>query len=79
VKLKLKFFASLREIAGKTKETVESDAKTPRELWQSIVTIYPNTLEESSLKVAVNYHYESWDYLLKDGDEVAFIPPVAGG
>ena len=32
-----------------------------------------------SLRIAINQHYESEDTELKDGDEVAFIPPVQGG
>ena len=28
---------------------------------------------------AVNHEYVHADYLLKDGDEVAFFPPVTGG
>ncbi|MGH8244731.1 MAG: MoaD/ThiS family protein, partial [Steroidobacteraceae bacterium] len=31
------------------------------------------------LKVAVNAAFGGWDQALQDGDEVVFIPPVAGG
>ncbi len=30
-------------------------------------------------RFAVNFNFVSPDYILKDGDEVAFIPPVSGG
>jgi molybdopterin converting factor subunit 1 len=33
----------------------------------------------SSLRVAVNGAYAAWDDPIRDGDEVAIIPPVAGG
>ncbi|MGD8592332.1 MAG: MoaD/ThiS family protein, partial [Gammaproteobacteria bacterium] len=33
----------------------------------------PNTL------IAVNMEYVTQDHLIKDGDEVAFFPPVSGG
>jgi molybdopterin synthase sulfur carrier subunit len=33
----------------------------------------------SSLRLAVNGAYAGWDDLVRDGDEVAIIPPVAGG
>jgi molybdopterin converting factor subunit 1 len=33
----------------------------------------------SSLRIAVNGAYADWDDLIRDGDEVAIIPPVAGG
>jgi len=31
------------------------------------------------LKVAVNEQFSDWSHLLRDGDTVVFIPPVAGG
>lgn len=33
----------------------------------------------SSLRLAVNGAYANWDDPIRDGDEVAIIPPVAGG
>jgi molybdopterin converting factor small subunit len=33
----------------------------------------------SSLRVAINGTYAAWDEPVRDGDEVAIIPPVAGG
>ena len=33
----------------------------------------------STVLIAVNYEYQNLDYILKDGDEVALIPPVSGG
>ena len=30
-------------------------------------------------KPAVNLEYTSWDHVLREGDELAFIPPVSGG
>jgi molybdopterin converting factor small subunit len=28
---------------------------------------------------AINLEYTTWDHALRDGDEIAFIPPVSGG
>ncbi|GIS56486.1 MAG: hypothetical protein CM1200mP1_04240 [Candidatus Neomarinimicrobiota bacterium] len=36
-------------------------------------------LDDISLRIAINQHYESEDTELKNGDEVAFIPPGQGG
>jgi molybdopterin converting factor small subunit len=33
----------------------------------------------ASLAVAVNHRYVAWDEPLQEGDEVALLPPVAGG
>jgi Molybdopterin converting factor, small subunit len=38
-----------------------------------------NKLDEVFLRVAVNQKYVRGHIELKDGDEVAFIPPVQGG
>ena len=36
-------------------------------------------LDDVSLRVAINQNYVTEDIELKNGDEVAFIPPVQGG
>ena len=35
--------------------------------------------DSSRLVVAVNQEYQEHDHPLRDGDEVALIPPVSGG
>ena len=34
---------------------------------------------EKSTLIAVGVDYQTRDYVLKDGDEVSFFPPVQGG
>ncbi|WP_455211140.1 molybdopterin converting factor subunit 1 [Kaarinaea lacus] len=72
-----KFFASLRESLGLDESSVNlSDAKTVAEVWRLTTQgkpMPPNTL------MAVNMEYVKSDHPLKDGDEVAFFPPVSGG
>jgi molybdopterin converting factor subunit 1 len=77
--LNVKLFASVREAVGSRAETVEmSDGTTVGGLWQSYVSRYPK-LANLSVAYAVNHEYAGAECLLKDGDEVAFIPPVSGG
>ena len=41
---------------------------------------YPSlNLEDANFLIAVNYDYADYDKVLKDGDEIALIPPVSGG
>ena len=41
---------------------------------------YPNfSPNPPDIVIAVNREYAHHDHPLKDGDEVAFIPPVSGG
>ena len=79
MKIKIKYFASLRETADKTEETVETNAGTPAALYDELVARYGFTLEKSILKAAINEVYAEFDAQLEDGDTVVFIPPVAGG
>lgn len=75
------FFASGREAVGKKELEVElSEGSTVAELWKSLTREYPGLEGLSpSLLLAVNQEYVSRDVILKQGDEVAFIPPVSGG
>ena len=72
----VKFFASLRDRVGRTEEALPAGGiHTAQEVWRALVVDAPpaNTL------VAVNHEYANWNSAVKDGDEVAFFPPVTGG
>ena len=77
-KLRIEYFAILRERAGIDSEEVDTDASTPAELFDELSRRY--TFPDSGqLKVAVNDEFSDWNASLDDGDSVVFIPPVAGG
>lgn len=78
-KIHLEYFAVLRERRGLGKEVLESNAKTPRELYAELSPKYAFHLPEKEVRVAVNEAFAEWDTALKDGDRVVFIPPVSGG
>ena len=72
----VKFFASLREQVGHGDASLDtSDNLTVEQVWSatSAITMPDNTL------CAVNMEYVDVTQLVKDGDEVAFFPPVTGG
>jgi len=81
LKVRLLFFAVLREIAGRSEEVVElPEGSRAGDVWQRLRD------EHAALRdyiqppmIAVNESYAGVDELLRDGDELAFIPPVAGG
>ncbi len=75
----LRYYALLREQAGRASETVESRARTPAELYAELAARHGFRLAQAQLKVAVNAAFADWDRPLADGDEIVFIPPVAGG
>jgi molybdopterin-guanine dinucleotide biosynthesis protein A len=79
MKLRVQYFALMREQAGRSEETLETVAATPAELYGELVGRYGFTLTREQLKVAVNSEFSDWSRPLAAGDDVVFIPPVAGG
>ena len=79
--MKLRLYASLRERAGRAEERLElPEGATAETAWQALVAVTPSLApRRTSLAVAVNRVYASFETVLRDGDEVVFIPPVSGG
>jgi len=78
-KIRVQYFALLREQAGRSDESLTTAARTPRELYEELRKRYPFSLAPEMLRVAVNTEFGDWSQPLADGDAVVFIPPVAGG
>lgn len=69
-------FASLREQLGFDKKSITiPNPVTVEEVWQLISEV---ALPENLL-CAVNQEYAVLDRVVRDGDEIAFFPPVNGG
>ncbi len=77
--IQIKYFAALREQAGKSGEEFRTAAQTTGELYESLCRQYDFSLGVDQVKVAVNQEYRTMDHVLSGGDEVVFIPPVSGG
>ena len=77
----IRLFARLREIAGATDVQLQlSDGATVRDAWNTLVQKHLDmTAFTSSVSCAVNEDYSRMTATLRDGDEVAFLPPVSGG
>lgn len=81
MKVKVKFFAILRERAGASEVIKElRDGSTVAELWRELQRDHPK-LDVPGIRLlyAVNQNYVGLDQRLSEGDEVVFIPPVSGG
>ena len=78
-RIKVQYYALLREQAGRSEEALETTARTPRELYEELKARHPFSLAPEMLRVAVNAEFGEWTHALADGDSVVFIPPVAGG
>jgi molybdopterin converting factor subunit 1 len=77
--LRIRYYALLREQAGRNEERLVTSAATPAELYAELSRRYPFSLTREQLKVAVNAEFADWTAALKDDDSIVFIPPVAGG
>lgn len=78
---RLLLFASYAELAGQ--EVVMATLPAPARVsdllvWARATLPGGGSLPERPL-VAVNHRHVRADYLLSDGDEVALLPPMAGG
>jgi molybdopterin converting factor subunit 1 len=81
MKIRLLHFASFREAVGRDEESREiADGTRVRELWVELGGETPLFRRfPAPPPAAVNREYVPADTVLRDGDEVAFLPPVAGG
>ena len=78
MRVRVDYFAMLRDRAGREQETLETRAATAQELYRELAP-KRDLPAQTGLKVAVNDEFRTWDCRLADGDRVVFIPPVAGG
>lgn len=74
-------FAGARDALGAAELTIALTAgTTARSLLDRLCREHPGLAPyASSIRLAVNGTYAAWDAPIADGDEVALIPPVAGG
>jgi molybdopterin converting factor subunit 1 len=81
MKVRLLFFAVLRDIAGtNAQELALADGTTAAEVWQGLRDTHAQLAGYTQPPmIAINETYADPGAVLRDGDELAFIPPVAGG
>lgn len=78
VRVRVVFFASLRERLGAGSLRTLPAGATPASVWAGIVAEVP-AVERTRVRFAVNERYVAADEPLADGDELAVFPPVSGG
>ncbi len=81
MRVTVRLFARLRDIAGAGEMMRDVPPEsTVGALWREIVAEFPGLAAyERSISSARNADYARMDDVLRDGDEVAFLPPVSGG
>ncbi len=78
-KIYMTYFAALRDDAGLSEESINTEAVTARDLYAELQTRFRWKLMPEDIMVAADDAYVDMDYTLQEGDKIVFIPPVAGG
>jgi molybdopterin synthase sulfur carrier subunit len=82
--IRVLYFANIREEMGRASEEIEFSSDTHKiiDLLQLLILrneLVASVLQNKNLLVALNQEVTDISAILKDGDEVAFYPPVTGG
>jgi molybdopterin converting factor subunit 1 len=75
----VQYYALLREQARTSRERVATTAATAQALYEELRARHGLTPDVTQLRVAIDGEFADWQDALRDGAEVVFIPPVAGG
>lgn len=80
MKLRVHYFASLRDRAGCASEDIEvADGASLSALYAECCARHGFDFPRERLRVALDDAFVAWDHGLHDGAQVAFLPPVSGG
>lgn len=77
--VRLLYFASLRDVTGVASQMVESTASDLQGLYVEVQARHGFQWPIANLRVAVDGEFAHWSDGVRDGSEIAFIPPVSGG
>ncbi|WP_018969156.1 NTP transferase domain-containing protein [Rubritalea marina] len=77
--IQVRYFAQLKEIANKDAEEWKTSSVTPSGIYEELKAKYQFPHKQKQLMVAINDDFADWATPVKEGDELVFIPPVAGG
>ena len=78
MQVSVKYFASLRELMGESSVFIDIDKESSvDDVWR-LVTKHKK-IEIDNIMATVNMEYVKSSQIVRDGDEIAFFPPVTGG
>ena len=81
MRVNVRFFARLKELAGTDTMTVDvAEPATVAMVWRAATIAAPALVPfEHSLSCAINATFSKMSRPVSAGDDVAFLPPVSGG
>ena len=78
MELSLNYFGMIAEATNIQQEKIDIDVQTINDLKLKLVEKYP-TITKLNYQFAVNQNIVENDFQLSNGDEIALLPPFAGG
>lgn len=80
MRVTIRCFASLRELAQNRCEVALAGVPTVADAWDAMAVRFPRLEPHRPyVRAARNGSYAAWDQVLAEDDEIAFLPPVSGG
>lgn len=79
MKIHVNYYALFREQAGCSGEVLDIEHHSAVELFDTLRARHHFSMDRKHVRLAVNDAFVSWETRLNDGDQLVFIPPVAGG
>jgi molybdopterin synthase catalytic subunit len=81
VRVKVLFFGMLKDIVGRAEDQLElADGARLQSVFSSYARQFPRLTDlESSIVLACNHEFCDRSATIREGDEIAFLPPVSGG
>ena len=76
--IKVLFFAHLQEEVGTDSLEMDNHLLTVKEVKNYVESLHP-IVNLQQVMTAVNEEFALDDEIVKDGDVIAFLPPVSGG
>lgn len=76
--MKVKYFGMIAEAIGLEEETWEIGGMDSNDFQEKLLKKYP-VLKSYTFKIAVNHEIKSKHVMLCKTDEIAILPPFAGG
>jgi len=81
MRIKVKLYAAFRDIVGSKEEDLDlKDGTSVQALLEEYIRRFPKLSRyREHIILSVNKEYGAPARILRDGDEVSFLPPVSGG
>lgn len=81
ISINLLYFAFIKDITRSRNELIKLPYGTSVEkLLEILLAKYPKLSDAiDTIRISINYKVVGLDAILKEGDEVALLPPISGG